>query len=217
MTDLLFPLSPPALPIVGDSRRYPVGRIFCVGRNYAAHTREMGGHESRDPPIFFMKAADAVTQAESVPFPKDTDDLHHEVELVVAIGEGGAIFGYAVGCDLTKRDRQNELKDAGAPWERCKAFEKSAPITAITPAAQAGNVNAARISLTVNGETRQDSNTSDLIWPVKDIVTKLNDIWDLRAGDIIYTGTPQGVGPLKRGDRVECKIDGLPTLAFSLN
>lgn len=216
MNAFAFPLPPVALPIAGSPLLYPVGRVFCVGRNYAAHTREMGGDPDREPPIFFMKPAAAVTTEAVLPFPADTDSLHHEVELVVAIGPGRSIFGYGVGVDLTKRDRQAELRAAGAPWERAKAFPRAAPISAITPAAQARHPDAARIALAVNGATRQDSTTAHLIWNVAEVIERLTVLWELEAGDLIFTGTPEGVGPLVRGDQVACRVDGVAELSFSL-
>jgi len=217
-----FPLDVPSLAVAGAAARFPVGRIFCVGRNYAAHAREMGGDPDRTPPFFFMKPPTAATQAPRLPFPADTDDLHHEVELVVAIGpdrgsSAKSIFGYGVGVDLTKRDRQSEAKDKAQPWERAKAFPRSAPLSALTPAAQVGNVDSARITLNVNGAPRQDSTIAHMIWSVPEILARLDQIWELSAGDLIFTGTPEGVGKIVRGDRVEAAIDGIAAHAFTFD
>lgn len=216
MSQLAFPLPPVTLPIAGSDQLFPVSRVFCVGRNYAAHTREMGGDPEREAPIFFMKPASAVTTAAEIPFPADTESLHHEVELVVAIGPGRSIFGYAVGVDLTKRDRQAELRGAGSPWERAKSFPRAAPISAITPASAARSPNAARITLSVNGVTKQDSTTEQLIWNIGEIIERLTALWELDAGDLIYTGTPEGVGPLLRGEKIEASVEGIAAFAFTL-
>lgn len=213
MTETIFPLAPPTIPIIGESRTFPVGRIFCVGRNYAAHAREMGFDPDREPPFFFMKPATAVTTAENAPFPGDTDNLHHEVELVVAIGADKSIFGYAVGVDLTKRDRQSEARAAGQPWERAKAFPFSAPIS---PLQRKAHPEDARISLSVAGVTKQNSTTANLIWSIPEIIARLNELWGLEAGDLIFTGTPEGVGPIQRGDQVEARIEGIGDLRFTL-
>jgi fumarylpyruvate hydrolase len=227
MTQLLFPLVQPTVPVAGSSQLFPVRRIYCVGRNYAAHALEMGADPAKEPPIFFMKPADAVTTADwRLPFPSDTQDLHHEVELVVALGQGGwdvalgdahnLVYGYAVGIDLTKRDRQKEAKAAGAPWERAKAFDNCAPISPILPADQIGHPQSGAISLSVNGETRQSADLGDMIWPVNAIISRLSEIWTLAPGDLIFTGTPEGVGPLRRGDRAHAEIQGVGALSIEL-
>jgi fumarylpyruvate hydrolase len=212
-----FPLEQPAIAIVGAPERFPVSRVFCVGRNYAAHAREMGGDPDRQAPFFFMKPASAVTEAAALPFPQDTDDLHHEVELVVAIGPGKAIYGYAVGVDLTKRDRQNEAKDKAQPWERAKAFPRAAPISAIRRAGEVSNVERARIALSVNGVGRQDSTIAHMIWSVPEILARLDALWELSAGDLVFTGTPEGVAKLVRGDRVNAEIAGVAAHDFTLS
>ena len=221
-TEFAFPpLQIPSVEIAGTSQRFPVHRIYCVGRNYAEHVREMGS-DPVEPPVFFTKPADAVVaNGASVPYPPRTENLHHEVELVVAIGSAGRtipagqarshIFGYAVGNDLTRRDLQNASKKKGQPWDTGKAFDASAPISAIRPAA-AGHLERGRIWLTVNGEIRQQSDVAEMIWSVPDIVAELSTLFELKPGDLIYTGTPAGVGPLQTGDRIECGIDGLETL-----
>jgi fumarylpyruvate hydrolase len=213
---LVFPLEPPSLAIADSTQRFPVGRIFCVGRNYAAHAREMGGDPDRTPPFFFMKPATAATHDLRLTFPKDTDDLHHEVELVVAIGQNQAIFGYGVGVDLTKRDRQNEAKAAGQPWERAKAFPRAAPMSALRRDIDVTNVENARIALSVNGVIRQDSTVAHMIWSVPEILSRLDQLWELSAGDLIFTGTPEGVGKLVKGDKVHASVEGVGHTAFEL-
>lgn len=216
MTAWLFPPAPtPSLPIVGDARRFPVRRILCVGQNYAAHAREMGADPSRPAPFFFSKPADAlVTDGADPAYPPATANLHHEVELVVAVGEGGAVAGWAVGVDLTRRDLQSDAKAKGRPWEAGKAFDQSAPCGALTlgPLPDAD----ARIALTVNGETRQSGRLSDMIWDPAGVLAQAGELWTLRPGDLIFTGTPEGVGPVVPGDRVEATIGGLAPLVFTV-
>ena len=224
-----FAFLPPPIPsieITGTRQRFPVHRIYCVGRNYAEHAREMGSDPKVDPPIFFTKPADAIVPSGgSVPYPSRTENLHHEVELVVAIGGAGRniapahaweyIFGYAVGNDLTRRDLQGASKKKGWPWDTGKGFDSSAPISAIRPASL-GHIEHGRIWLSVNGETRQQSDVSEMIWSVPEVIAELSTLFELQAGDLIYTGTPAGVGPLIPGDRVECGIDGLSTLTNTI-
>ncbi len=213
----------PSAAIAATSARFPVHRIYCVGRNYGAHVREMGNDPREEPPVFFMKPADAVVDTgKAVPYPPRTSDFHHEVELVVAIGDGGAdiaaadalahVCGYAVGNDLTRRDLQHELKAHGRPWDVSKGFDHSAPVAPIRRADPHGHVDRGRIWLTVNGEVRQTDDVSAMIWNVPQIIAELSTFFRLEPGDLIFTGTPAGVGPLQRGDRVECGIDGLETL-----
>ena len=223
-----FALAPPPVPVVpveGEAGGFPVRRILCVGRNYAAHRAEMGG-DDRDPPFFFSKPADAIVPPGGhVPYPSATAHLHHEIELVVAIGAGGAnidssqalshVFGYAVGLDLTRRDLQAEAKDKGRPWDTAKAFDRSAPISAITPAA-AANLEHSKIWLKVNGALRQQGALADLIWSVPEVIAELSTLFELAPGDLIYTGTPAGVAALKPNDRLEGGIDGLETLTLTL-
>ena len=205
---------------------FPVHRIYCVGRNYAEHAVEMG-HSGREPPFFFMKPADAlvaVAEGETgvVDYPTLSSNLHHEIELVVAIGRGGSgiraadarshIWGYAVGLDMTRRDLQNEMKKQGRPWEIGKAFEQSAPIGPIVPIAHCGTLVAGAITLAVNGAQRQKGDLKDLIWSVDETIEQLSAAWTLQPGDLIYTGTPAGVGPVVRGDRMEGAIAGLGRL-----
>lgn len=211
MTEFAFPPSErPAVPVEGSSAAFPVRRIYCVGRNYAAHRAEMGG-DDREPPFFFSKPADAVVPpGRDVPYPSATAHLHHEIELVVAIGEGGAVFGYAAGVDLTRRDLQGEAKQKGYPWDAAKGFDASAPISAI----RQGPPPQGRIRLSVNGEVRQDASLTDMIWNVEEIIVEAGKLWKLEAGDLIFTGTPEGVGPLQRGDRVEGEVEGAGSLSF---
>lgn len=228
-----FVLPPPvqaSVPVVGHSERFPVHRIYCVGRNYAEHAKEMG-FTGREAPFFFMKPADAVLCANegaalSMPYPSLTSNLHHEIELVVAIGKGGKhipaaqamehIWGYAVGLDMTRRDLQNDMKKQGRPWCIGKAFEASAPISAITPAAQAGDVQHAEIWLQVNGQDRQRSNVNQLIWNIAETIEHLSHAWELQPGDLIMTGTPEGVGAVQTGDVLEGGISGLGTLRVNI-
>ena len=210
--------------VLGAEARFPVRRILCVGRNYAAHRREMGG-DDRDPPFFFSKPADAVVAAGAdIPYPSATADLHHEVELVAALGAGGAdvsvadalslVFGYAVGVDLTRRDLQAASRAKGQPWDAAKGFDNSAPIGAVRPAD--GPPPQGRIRLDVNGQTRQDARVDDMIWNVAEVIAQASHLWRLAPGDLIFTGTPEGVGALVRGDRVDCAIEGVGDLAFRI-
>lgn len=214
--DLVFPAPAPATVPVAGGGAFAVHRIYCVGRNYAEHAVEMG-HSGREPPFFFLKPADTVVpvpagETGTMAYPTLTANLHHEIELVVALGEGGAIFGYAVGLDMTRRDLQNEMKKQGRPWSIGKAFEQSAPIGPIVPIAQTGELTAGAITLDVNGQRRQTGDLKDLIWNVAETIEKLREAWTLRAGDLIFTGTPAGVGAVQRGDLMEGRITGLPDL-----
>lgn len=214
MTDWLFPPAPtPSLPIADAAARLPVRRILCVGQNYAAHAREMG--HARAEPFFFSKPADAlVTDGADPLFPTATSNLHHEVELVCAIGADGDIAGWAVGCDLTRRDLQAQAKDKGRPWDAAKGFDQSAPCGPVTLGTLPDP--GAPIALTVNGKLRQSGRLDDMVWSPTEILAKAREYWDVRPGDLIFTGTPEGVGPLQPGDRVEATIGGLTALAFTL-
>jgi len=220
------PAPPVSVAVLGTTARFPVQRIYCVGRNYEEHAKEMG-FSGREAPFFFLKPANALLAAAEgetarMPYPSLTKNLHHEVELVVAIGLGGKniaaadaarhIFGYAVGLDMTRRDLQNEMKKQGRPWSIGKAFEHSAPIGPITPATQAGLAAQAEIVLEVNGSVRQHSNTSKLIWSIPEIIEHLSAAWELRAGDLIYTGTPEGVAAVVPGDNLHASVAGLAPL-----
>jgi len=225
MTYVIDPPRQSSVAIHGTDARFPVRRIFCVGRNYADHVREMGNDPKDEPPIFFTKPADAVVaNGAAIAYPTETSNLHHEVELVLAIGRGGAgiaveralehVWGYAVGVDLTRRDRQNEAKKAGAPWDAAKGFDNSAPVGALAPAT--GAMARGRIWLSVNGQTRQDANLDQMIWSAPEIIAALSRTWALAPGDLVFTGTPAGVGPLVPGDAVVCGVEGLPELMFSI-
>lgn len=218
-----FELPIAAVPIVGSEQTYPVRRIYCVGRNYAEHAQEMG-FTGREPPFFFAKPADAIVyvspgETVTTAYPSQTSNLHYEIELVVAIGKRGVnisekdaaqyIFGYAVGIDMTRRDLQLELRKAGRPWELGKAYDESAPIGPIHLAAQAGDMTATRIWIDVNGEMRQDSDTSKLIWNVNETIAHLSRYFELFPGDLIYTGTPAGVGAVVAGDLMTGGVEGL--------
>jgi fumarylpyruvate hydrolase len=223
MSFVIPPAAQPAVEVVGSDARFPVHRVYCVGRNYAAHAREMGMDPEREPPFFFSKPADAVlANGTPVPYPPRTANLHHEIELVVAIGVGGRdiplanalahVFGYAVGNDLTRRDLQFAAREQGRPWDVSKGFDCSAPVSAIRPASEMGHVEHAAIWLEVNGEPRQRANLSEMIWSVPEIVAELSTYFELRPGDLIFTGTPEGVGPVRPGDSLVGGIDGLETL-----
>ncbi len=213
----------PVVPIKGAKQKWPVRRIYCVGRNYAAHAREMGRDPDREPPFFFLKPADAIVHNNVlVPYPPRTSNLHHEIELVVAIGQSGRdvtpadapgiIFGFAVGNDLTRRDLQLAAREQGRPWDTGKGFDHSAPITAISPVEQTGLIQRGRIWLTVNGQMRQEADVADLIWDVPEVISELSSLFELMPGDLIFTGTPAGVGPVVAGDLIEGGVEGLDTL-----
>jgi fumarylpyruvate hydrolase len=228
-----FVFPPPAtvsVPVVGTSERFPVHRVYCVGRNYEEHAKEMG-FTGREPPFFFLKPADAVVVVEAgqtgtIPYPSLTKNLHHEIELVVAIGKGGKdikaadalkhIYGYAVGLDMTRRDLQGEMKKQGRPWCIGKAYDHSAPIGPITPAAQAGDVAKAELYLQVNGKDRQRSHVSKLIWNIAETIEHLSAAWELQPGDLIYTGTPEGVAAVVSGDTMVSEVKGLGILTVNV-
>jgi len=208
MTFAFPPAAPITLPISGREQRFPVRRIYCVGRNYADHVTEMGGDAQRFEPVFFTKAAETIVQSGSnIPYPPNTENLHYEVELVVAMGPEG-VFGYGVGIDMTRRDLQAKAKAKGGPWARAKNFPRSAPCSALTPAGKV-DLSEAHIMLHKNGNIVQHSALAKLIWSVEEIVDYLAKDMDLQAGDLIYTGTPAGVGPVKAGDELSGGIDGL--------
>jgi fumarylpyruvate hydrolase len=222
MTEFAFtPPATPSLAVFGSSARFPIRRVFCVGRNYATHAREMGSDPDREPPFFFMKPADAVVPAEgALPYPPATKELHHEIELVVALRSGGAdipadealakVWGYGVGIDLTRRDLQAVAKDAGRPWDMAKGFDASAPCTPLRPVSAFGHpAEDACIRILVNGEVRQDGALSEMIWPIADIISHLSRLVTLAPGDLIFTGTPGGVGALQPGDRVHGEVAGV--------
>jgi fumarylpyruvate hydrolase len=220
-----FPATP-ALPVVESNKVFPVGRIYCVGRNYAEHAREMGHDPEREPPFFFMKPADAIVQnGATIPYPQMTKDLHHEIEMVVAIGKGGAdiaedkaldhVFGYGVGLDMTRRDLQGEAKKMGRPWEMGKAFDHSAPCTALKPVSMVGHPAKGAIWLKVNGVVKQNGDLAEMIWNVPETIAYLSKLVTLRPGDLIMSGTPAGVGPVQRGDKLEGHVDGVGDLTVA--
>jgi fumarylpyruvate hydrolase len=215
------------LPVDGDERRFPVRRVFCVGRNYAGHAREMGHDPDREPPFFFTKPADAVVPGGgTIPYPPATRELHHEVELVVALDKGGVdipearaldhVFGYAVGIDLTRRDLQAEAKQQRRPWDMAKAFDRSAPMSPLRPVTQIGHPESNPVRLAVNGQVRQASTLAHQIWSVAETIAHLSRLVELAPGDLIFMGTPEGVAALKRGDRVEASIDGVGDLRVTI-
>lgn len=219
--------APVVLPVAGSDRAFPVRRVYCVGRNYVAHIREMGGDEARDPPVFFQKPADSIVlDGETVPYPSLSKNYHHELELVVALKSGGRdipadkalehVYGYGIGLDMTRRDLQKRLSDAGLPWEDSKSFDHSCPCGPIHPVEDVGHVSSGAIRLTVNGETRQDSDVSLLIWKIPEIIANLSQAYELFPGDIILTGTPHGVGPVEAGDVLVGTIDKLGSLTVRI-
>jgi fumarylpyruvate hydrolase len=223
----LFELKQPSVAVAGSEVRYPVRRIYCVGRNYGAHAREMGHDPDREPPFYFMKPADAVVDgANVIQYPPRTRDFHHEIELVVAIGQSGSnilsnqslehVFGYAVGIDFTRRDLQKEAKKLGRPWDTAKGFDQSAPVSAIHPASDLGHPSSGRIWLAVNGEERQIGDLNELIWDVAESVAELSTLFRLEPGDLIFTGTPAGVGPVQVGDRITGGIEGIDEIAITI-
>lgn len=216
----------PTVPVVGGDP-FPVRRVYCVGRNYAAHAREMGHDPDREPPFFFGKPADAiVVTGATIPYPKATKDYHHEIELVVAIGKGGEdipvdaaldhVFGYAVGLDMTRRDLQGIAKKMGRPWDMGKGFDLSAPIAPIHPVAAVGHLAKGAIWLKVDGKVAQNADIADLIWNVAETISYLSGLVRLEPGDLIYTGTPEGVGPVARGQRMDGHVDGLTDISITI-
>ena len=226
MTDFVItPPGVPSVPVAGGGV-FPVRRIFCVGKNYADHVKEMGGDPKTTPPTFFTKPADAVFTGGDMPFPPATENLHYEGELVVALKSGGRdipeadaaryIFGYAAGCDLTRRDLQSAAKEKGGPWDTAKALDNGAAIGAMTPVSETGFLQEGKITLFINEEIRQSSDLSKMIWSVEEIIARLSGLFELKAGDLIYTGTPEGVGRMVVGDDVVTAIDGLSPCRFRL-
>jgi len=230
MSYVFQPAPAVAVPVVGRSERFPVRRIYCVGRNYVEHAKEMG-FTGREAPFFFLKPSDAAVvveagQAATIPYPSLTKDLHHEIELVACIGKGGKnikaadakkhIFGYAVGLDMTRRDLQGEMKKQGRPWCIGKGFDASAPIGPITPAEQAGDIENAEIWLQVNGKDRQRSSVSKLIWNIGEIIEHVSAAWELQPGDLVYTGTPEGVAAVVAGDTLHGGVAGLTDITVKI-
>lgn len=209
-----------AVPVAGSDARFPVHRIYCIGRNYAEHAKEMGMVVDRAQPVFFCKPADAiVVDGADVAYPPATADLHHEIEMIVALASGGRdiaveraldhVFGYGVGLDLTRRDLQAIAKAKGLPWDSAKAFDQSAPVSALQRVADVGHPTSARLALTVNGAVRQQTDIADMIFSVPEIIHELSKLWELAPGDLIFTGTPAGVAALQRGDRFRAELEGI--------
>ncbi|WJR66514.1 fumarylacetoacetate hydrolase family protein [Neorhizobium sp. CSC1952] len=214
------------LDVEGAKERFPVRRVYCVGRNYADHALEMGGDPSREPPFFFQKNADNLYNGKTFPYPPLSSSVHHEVELVVALSAGGAdiavgdalskVYGYAVGIDFTRRDLQDVAKKMSRPWEAAKAFEKSAPVSALVPASKIGHPRAGSVWLDVNGQRKQSGDLNQLIWKLPEIIAELSKLFVLAPGDVIMTGTPAGVGPVVKGDKVACGIEGVGKLSLTV-
>ncbi|WP_397475824.1 fumarylacetoacetate hydrolase family protein [Pusillimonas sp.] len=231
MTHVVNPPEVVAVPVHGSSDTFPVRRVYCVGRNYAAHAREMGFDPDREPPFFFCKPADAVVPVAEgstleLPYPAETSNYHYEIELVAAVGKGGSnialedalnhVWGYAVGLDMTRRDLQMKMREMGRPWEIGKAFDASAPIGPLYPVEQAGHLEKAGIKLDVNGQTKQSSSIDNLIWSVAETISYLSRFFRLEPGDLIYTGTPEGVGAVVAGDLMVGSVEGLGTLTVKV-
>jgi fumarylpyruvate hydrolase len=223
----IFPLEQVSLPIVGNEKRFPVRRIYCVGRNYLDHIRETAGADEREPPFFFQKPTDAILEnGGEFPYPPQSEKTHHEIELVVAIGTGGKeiaaenaldhVYGYTVGIDMTRRDLQGVAKEMRRPWEAGKSFDHAAPCSAIVPAADIGHPDSGRIWLTVNGDIRQDGDLAQQIWSVPEAIAHLTTLFELMPGDLIMTGTPAGVGSVNPGDKVAGGIDGIAEIAVAV-
>ncbi len=224
MSYAIPPVSIPILPVHGSDDVFPVHRIYCIGRNYAEHAKEMGAEAvSRAQPVFFLKPADAIVpDGGEVPYPSATKELHHEVEMVVALSRGGrdidvtraleGVFGYGVGLDLTRRDLQAAAKAKGLPWDVAKGFDASAPVSCLRKASEIGHPAHAQLSLQVNGELRQQTDIAEMVFPVADIIAELSKLFELKAGDLIFTGTPAGVGPLQRGDHFRAELQGVAAL-----
>jgi fumarylpyruvate hydrolase len=231
MAKLLFDIARAHVPVAGTEQVFPVRRIYCIGRNYAAHAREMGSDPTREPPFFFQKPSDAIQVAmpgetAEHPYPPLTKNYHYEVELVAALDKGGrnipvekalgCVYGYAVGLDMTRRDLQSEMKDGKKPWDIGKGFDNSAPIGPIHPVAKTGHFKAGEISLWVNGAAKQKADLSDMIWSVAEQISRLSQLFELKAGDLIMSGTPENVGPVIVGDTMVAKIAGLPDMSLKI-
>jgi fumarylpyruvate hydrolase len=227
MSDFVIELPEIAtLPVKGTDSLFPVRRVYCIGRNYAAHAVEMGHDPDKEPPFFFQKNPNNLDVSGSFPYPPHSADVHHEAELAVALKSGGKniavkdaldhVYGYGVSLDMTRRDLQGQAKKMGRPWEVGKAFEDSAPITALVPTAESGHPDSGVIRLTVNGDVRQEGDLNQMIWKIPEMISYLSDYFELAAGDVILTGTPSGVGPVERGDKMEVTVDGLPPLEVTV-
>ncbi len=217
----------PSLPVRGSNDLFPVHRIYCVGRNYASHAREMGHDPDREPPFFFQKNPDTlVPSGGRFPYPDKSNDVHHEIELVVALAKGGkdipesraldCVYGYAVGIDMTRRDLQGQAKKMGRPWDVGKAFDHAAPCSEVVPATAIGHPTSARIWLEVNSEVRQDGDINQLIWNIPETISCLSGLFTLAPGDLIYTGTPAGVGAVQRGDQLKGAVEGVAEISITV-
>ena len=224
-----YAIRPPAqvsIPIDGSEQVFPVRRVYCIGRNYAAHAIEMGHDPDREPPFFFQKNPDNLYVGETFPYPVQTGDVHHEIEMIVALKSGGTdipidsaldhVWGYGVGLDMTRRDLQGVAKEMGRPWEIGKAFEKSAPISALKPVSAVGHPSSGLVQLTVNGTPKQTGDLNQMIWKVPEMISYLSEYFELAAGDVIMTGTPSGVGPVVRGDVMACHVEGVGDLTVTV-
>lgn len=220
MTQYAIPVPPTiALPVADSDKAFPVRRVYCIGRNYAAHAIEMGHDPDREPPFFFQKNPDNLDPSGEFPYPPHSSDVHHEIEMAVMLKSGGSnilledaldhVWGYAVSLDMTRRDLQGAQKKMGRPWEIGKAFERSAPIGPIYSASKTGHLSEGRIELTVNGETRQEGDLNQMIWKVPEMISYLSEYFELEPGDVILSGTPSGVGPISKGDVMKMSVDGL--------
>ena len=227
MTDyVLQPPAIPSLPVKGTTKRFAVRRVYCIGRNYAAHTIEMGGDPDREPPFFFQKNPDNLDTSGEFPYPVKSTDVHHELEMLVALKSGGTnipvasaldhVYGYGVGLDMTRRDLQGEAKDLRRPWEIGKAFERSAPCGPLVPAAEIGHPDRGLVQLKVNGQVRQTGDLGQMIWKVPEMISYLSDYFELAAGDVIMSGTPSGVAAVAKGDLMEAEIAGVGTLTVKV-
>lgn len=231
MSKTLFEIERPAIPVIDSHAVFPVRRIYCIGRNYAAHAREMGSDPEREPPFFFQKPADAIQvvlpgETAEHPYPPLTNNYHYEVELVAALHKGGrnipvgkalyCVYGYAVGLDMTRRDLQSEMKDQRKPWDIGKGFDRGAPIGPILPVSQAGHPGSGEISLSVNGAVKQKADLSQMMWSVAEQISRLSQLFELKAGDLVMSGTPENVGPVVVGDTLVAKIAGLPDLSLKI-
>lgn len=224
-----YAFSPPpvvALPIEGSDALFPVRRVYCIGRNYAAHAIEMGHDPDREAPFFFQKNPNNLTTGDTFPYPPQTSDVHHEIEMIVALKSGGRnipldqalnhVWGYGLGLDMTRRDLQGVAKKLGRPWEIGKAFEDSAPVSALRPVSEVGHPSSGLVQLKLNGELRQTGDLNQMIWKVPEMISYLSDFFELAAGDVIMTGTPSGVGPVQRGDVMECHVEGVGDLTITV-
>ncbi|MCZ6716132.1 MAG: fumarylacetoacetate hydrolase family protein [Gammaproteobacteria bacterium] len=223
---IIEPAARTSLPVRGSEQRFPVRRVYCIGRNYAAHSIEMGGDPNRESPFFFQKNPDNLDASGEFPYPVKSSDVHHEIELVVALKSGGVnisvdnalehVYGYAIGIDMTRRDLQAEMKQTRRPWEIGKAFERSAPIGPIIPASEIGHPDSGSISLKVNNDQRQQGNLNQMIWKVPEMIAYLSEYFEIGAGDLIMSGTPAGVGPVVRGDVMDAAIEGIGELVVTV-